>query len=358
MSREKLCSFLKKDIPQIEGKKLWIFGAGNTSVLYYNGLMRLEKEGFYIEGYVDNDSTKWGQTFNGKTVVSLDSLENRKNEICILICSIQAKVIKALSEQLDQKGYLFYLIDDVILKLHFQQVMSVYDSFEDDKSRDLYEDLIYERISGAGRLFETDCREQYFALPHFEMNNPNEVFVDCGAYVGDTLERYIFKKEGVFRKIICFEPDPHNYQAMEERIQRLKLEWGLDDDKIQIHNEGVSDIARNVAVERYGKNNGLGSHVVIGSDNDSGRVVSLDDAISERYTFLKADIESFEYNMLLGAKKGIQNNKPLLAICIYHNVVDFYEIPKLIKEFDLNYKLSIRQHSPVLSDTVLYAWID
>ena len=61
--------------------------------------------------------------------------------------------------------------------------------------------------------------------------------------------------------------------------------------------------------------------------------------------------------MLLGAKKSIKKYRPKLAICIYHNAVDFYEIPILIKEILPDYHLSIRHHSPTLCETVLYAWV-
>ena len=61
--------------------------------------------------------------------------------------------------------------------------------------------------------------------------------------------------------------------------------------------------------------------------------------------------------MLIGASKGIKEYMPLLAICIYHNAVDFYEIPLLIHSLVPEYKLAVRHHSYTLADTVLYAWL-
>lgn len=62
--------------------------------------------------------------------------------------------------------------------------------------------------------------------------------------------------------------------------------------------------------------------------------------------------------MLLGAEKGIKRYKPLLAICIYHNAMDFYEIPMLIKRMVPEYKLAVRHHKETLSETVLYAYVE
>ena len=60
---------------------------------------------------------------------------------------------------------------------------------------------------------------------------------------------------------------------------------------------------------------------------------------------------------------GLENNlikkyKPKLAVCIYHNAVDFYSIPLLIHSFVPEYKFAVRHHSYELDETVLYVWIE
>lgn len=60
--RKELKEFLD-DLPILIGKKIYIWGTGNTAHLYQEGLKRLESEGLIIEAYVDNDSTKWGVNF-------------------------------------------------------------------------------------------------------------------------------------------------------------------------------------------------------------------------------------------------------------------------------------------------------
>lgn len=360
MSRKNLEKLLSENIPDIHDKELWIFGAGNTAALYYNGLLRLEKEGIFITGYTDNNKSKWNTVFNGKLVVSPDSLLHRKNDICILICSVQSKVVNSIKQQLLSMGFNnYYHIDDVIFKLHKDKVLQVYDLLADDDSKDIYEVLLKERMQCANALLPVDEHEQYFALNPFMINNPGEVFVDCGAYVGDTIEKYIWQRDGVFKKIIGFEPDEINFKAMQRRVERLKQEWALGYNSIQIYNKGVADKNKSGQIERYELNHGLGSRIVdnptkVSSDSF---IVALDVFMKDEYSFLKADIESWEYNLLKGATKGIKSSKPLLAICIYHNAVDFYEIPLLVHEIVPEYRLAIRHHSYTLAETVLYAWI-
>ena len=105
-------------------------------------------------------------------------------------------------------------------------------------------------------------------------------------------------------------------------------------------------------------NNGLGSKIVQGvaSEGESIKIVALDDVLDEDIDFLKADIESYEYKMLLGAEKTIRRCRPNIAVCIYHNSTDFYSVPLLVHKMMPDAKLAVRHHSNTLADTVLYAF--
>lgn len=71
ISRGVLEKALYDTIPDISGKQIWIWGAGNTSQLYQEGLRRLHAEGFPVEeGYIDRDPAKVGTEFNGKPVIA------------------------------------------------------------------------------------------------------------------------------------------------------------------------------------------------------------------------------------------------------------------------------------------------
>lgn len=73
--------------------------------------------------------------------------------------------------------------------------------------------------------------------------------------------------------------------------------------------------------------------------------------------FIKMDIEGSELSALKGAKATILKHQPILAICVYHNLKDFYEIPKFISELKIGYQFYL-QHSTVHGDeTVLFAYV-
>ena len=67
------------------------------------------------------------------------------------------------------------------------------------------------------------------------------------------------------------------------------------------------------------------------------------------------DIEGTEFAALSGAIETIKKFKPRLAICVYHQLMDFYELPLVVKEWNPDYKIYF-QHSSIHGDeTVFFA---
>ena len=234
ISRNKLEEILQFNMPAIKGKEIWGWGVGSTMRLYSGAFKRLENEGLPILGFCDSNPEKQD---NG--IISPELLLKRK-DICVLICSSQTWVIEEVSEQCKAAHVLCYPIDEALLKLHKKEVLQCYDLLEDERSKDLYANIIYSRIKRNYKDIKVD-KEQYFALPPFNEISDNEVFIDCGAYVGDTIERYIWSRLGQFGKIVAFEPDQNNFAAMQKRVRRLKEEWNLPEDAIDLNPYGVGE---------------------------------------------------------------------------------------------------------------------
>ena len=66
------------------------------------------------------------------------------------------------------------------------------------------------------------------------------------------LKRYIWSRDGVFDKIIAFEPDEDNYTAMAKRVNRLKEEWNFKSDAIQMFPYGVADKSMEMIFRSHG----------------------------------------------------------------------------------------------------------
>lgn len=345
---------LEENVPDIKGKEVWIWGTGNTARLYLEGIKRINL--FEICGYCDNSSEYWGKSLYGKQVISPDELEKRSN-IIVLICSPQKEVIQSVGQQLKKMGIEYYSIAEAVFKLYRREVMSCYDLLEDQFSKDTYAHIICCYLANEmpeSCYVQTD--EEYFWPKQFKMLR-NETFIDCGAFTGDTIEKYIWAKNGCFKSILAFEPDRQNFKAMQYRMTRLKREWNLAEDSIKLFCCGVG---AEKGVESFLTNGTVRSMCVSEGANETVEnidIISLDEFVKEPYDFIKVDIEGYEYKMLLGAQRGICKNKPIMAICIYHNAVDMFSLMLYIHKLVPEYKFSVRHYSEVLEDTILYVYL-
>ena len=207
-----------------------------------------------------------------------------------------------------------------------------------------------------GAVFEKD---QYFCLPRFS-GSEKEFYVDAGAYVGDSMERFIWSQNGVFSKIYAFEPGPRQFAALRGRTERLIDEWALDSTSIELINAGLNEIECSVSVGSYSDQiTNLSIHSSSETTGMTADVVSLDNFLKgDRVTFLKADVEGMEIALLKGARSSIRQQKPKIAICVYHYPTDIPDIANYLAELVPEYQFALRHHSPQLMETVLYCWAD
>ncbi len=174
----------------------------------------------------------------------------------------------------------------------------------------------------------------YYDLDLFPSAGANEVFVDCGAYDGDSIKSFVKMYGTDYKRVYAYEIVPKIYDKLKENLKEYP--------NIVFRNVGVSD------------KNGTASLNVFESASSimqggafSAPVVRLDDDIDEEITFIKMDIEGAEPLALRGAEKHIRSSRPKLAVCLYHSIVHLLEIPFLINELNPEYRLYFRHlHDP------------
>ncbi len=345
-------------LPDVKNDSFYVWGTGNTAQLYQEGIKR---ENINILGYIDNNPEKWGIQFNDKIVLN-PAQYKEKMDAPILICTAQKQVLEMVSGQISSFGGRSYNFDTIIFAKHKDELRQVYELLDDRKSQEIFLEVLFHRLTW-GQMEEAQVSDkQYFAVRDFYTYKNDDVFVDCGAFVGDSVEQYVWQMHGVFKKIFAFEIDKENIKRLRKRTARLMEEWNIANDGIEICPYGINDKDNELFVSHYLDNHGLGSKISAKTINDaeSIRMVSLDSFFAHRHdkvTFIKADIESFEYKMIMGAKKIIEEHKPRIAVCIYHNPTDIYSIPLLLKKINPDYQLAVRQHSYNCDETVLYAYL-
>lgn len=336
-----------------------LFGAGAIGT----DAVRYLKNRFQIKCVIDNSPQKQGTVFEGMPVVSLtDPLV--KSISNALITSRYA--INEISSQLQESGVnnisflAFYVLDNID---KYEEIRN--NVFVDDTSRTTLDGLLIAMLTGDFRYCtEVMINDQYFCLPHFQ-NVGEDYFVDAGAYVGDTTEKFIWGNCGVFKHIYLFEPGKLQFQAMQRRMERLASEWAFDSDSISMVNAGV---AGRDGTACFGTSSSqLVNTAIIGSVPDSVghqnsiNIWSLDSYLmkgDKPATFIKADIEGMEVEMLRGSANIIKRHCPKLAISVYHHPWDLFAVIETVTSIVPEYIFSLRHHSTNLSETVLYGWVE
>jgi len=186
---------------------------------------------------------------------------------------------------------------------------------------------------------------QYFDEDIFRFGK-NEVFVDCGGYIGDTAEEFIKRCEN-YNHVYVYEPLMENYIKCQSNLANYK--------NITIRQAGVGRIPTKMLFTGGGTS---GSFVMTNQEDKDKtiEVTSLDEDIKEKITFIKMDLECFELEAIRGAAGHIRNDTPKLAVSLYHTVSDIWEIPKLINDINPNYNYYLRHyHSYQNWEYILYA---
>lgn len=220
----------------------------------------------------------------------------------------------------------------------------------DQKSKDIIKNRIDTFLTGDMTFINRNPIDPvtYFSDDYFKIGE-NEVLFDCGAFTGDTILDFVKFTNGKYQKIVSFEPDDKNLKKLFSVVENndlkniivKKVATGNSHGKISFLNTG-----------------NMGAKVLHNTDNgNSVDLVKLDDYIDEKPTIIKMDIEGAELDSLKGASEIITTFKPKLAICIYHLITDFYDIPKFLHELVPEYKFKVRQHEAGFCETVLYAYI-
>jgi FkbM family methyltransferase len=202
--------------------------------------------------------------------------------------------------------------------------------------------------------FDVDGGPQYF--PHdLLVPAEKEVFVDCGAYDGDTLRAFLDWSGSRFERYFALEPDPITLPRLTHYVGTLPQNIRK---KIETRACAAGSSQRTALFDARGAPN---SNLAV-----AGTVpvdcVTLDNAFANQTpppTFIKMDIEGAEVDALTGAPHIIAKNLPVLAICLYHEREHLWRIPLLIRalaqERAGDYRFFCRRYLNAFMELVCYA---
>lgn len=364
-------------------KKIFLFGGGEHGLCAVSILKeRLSDKKFY---FIDNDTKKQGlELCKGVECFGIEKLkECDPKDSCIIITSINGRneIYSLLSREsrindkilsqvtiLKDFGFLFCKTDyedrhqDKIWQEYIKHkidILNVFDMLEDEESCFIYYRIFVNRITRKDTFGELFSPNQYFIPEVCELLDENEVFLDCGSYIGETFTDFKRHSENKFIKSYEFELDAKNFKELSKNIPN-------NDDRVILVNAGVGSEDSVIEYAQFQNRGGscgfaFTEHdVKIGACRAVSRIKKIDSMIAngeiqEKITLVKMDIEGAEMEALKGMANMIERDIPKLAICIYHRPQDMWEIPLYVHKLVPSYKIIIRHHDFFDNETVLYA---
>lgn len=318
-------------------KPIVLYGIGNGADKI---VKRLTADNVKISGVFSSAGFKKNKTYAGHIINDYTTLKTELGDMIILVCfgSHLPEVMENV-KRLANENELYIpdvpvageeIFDLDFAKKYKNELKLVYEKLADEQSKKVFENTVKFKLTGKLEYLiesETEKSEAYNLLKL----DDDEIFLDLGAYTGDTVAEFI-EKVKKYSSIIAVEPDGRNFKKL---LENTKLY-----NNITCINSAVS---KQKGVQLMAANHGRGNN----TDKNMVEVetFSIDDICKNVLpTFVKMDIEGNEIKAIDGGKNIITKSKPKMYIACYHTPFDLFEIPIKILNFIPEYKIYMRHH--------------
>lgn len=366
-------NFLVKNFDLRKLKNVYIYGTKTIGKILEE---KLYLAGIEVEGFIDNCINEEKSSAQNKQVFCIENLRQKKDDITIIVASTTSchLIINELKKSGFKKIVPYFVVLPIIMdlnnykfttplslteKVHIDllkfnefnknkdKYISLKNYFNDKKSLKVLDNHIKYRITLDGNyLLEiADPGFNHYFDEDIIKFEENEVFADGGAYHGIYSGKFINKTNESYKKILLFEPDTNNFKKAKKNLENRK--------NIDFYNIGLFSHKTSMNFKKGEE----GESKISDSPEDSEIVEFIDlNEFKDDITFIKMDIEGAEKEALKGASKHLQKGAKL-AISVYHKIEDLYEIPRIIKEINPDYKLYLRHYGQSFVETLVYAVI-
>lgn len=311
-----------------------LYGAGEAG---YSALRRLmELYDIIPRCIVDTDENKRGKEMCGVKVVHpaelTDYIRDASNTYALIAVkaywrdeTLRSEINSALEHAgIQKRQYITWRSNDArkpfddYLNSHESDIKLLMGELADEESRSVLKEWI--RCWLQADLYclpEHPFKFKYWGCD-FEGNDSlythldNEVFVNCGSNIGDTIFWYLAKGYK-FDEIHAYEGDGEIFKKLRKNIGLLDEETQK---KIILHQEYIGMKEDKADIQFKGK----------------------------RITLINADIEGAELNVLRGLRNIIKEQKPVIAFCVYHKPDDIISMPRFIQGLNCDYQIYFRKY--------------
>lgn len=333
------------------------FGAGR----YFYDFIRnycLNQKIIKAPKYVcDNNTDLWGRKIEGIEVVSPEKILSEKVEETIVVMSAVSPFgIMSDLQSLRLQCHYYCIIPLSQLETYYyytehqDDIRTVYDYLEDEKSRQNYEEFWRLSLRGVMNYSSIYTPNAYWNNDLIPKLQDDDAVIYAGAFDGKHIERALSNNENII--FHGFEPNEIMYHKLQEKYAEM--------DNVFLYPYALNNKKE---VLSFDPSVLLGA-MIVRDDNKGGvRVCSkldkvnsstIDIEISDKIDLIALDIEGSEIEALEGGQETIKKYMPKLGICVYHRLNHYVDVPLLIKRINPEYKLYFRHHSVVSTESVIY----
>ncbi len=210
---------------------------------------------------------------------------------------------------------------------HRTELETVYNALATDKDKSVFESLVRYKLTGNPKLLykSAGTEEELYDLL---APSANEVYMDCGAFSGDTVAAFL-RHSGGYKRIIAVEPDVRSFKKLVvntadmENVRCINAPLGASCEKARFTAMG----------SRGSKLDAEGAEV---------ELKSIDSILgAEGADYIKIDVEGAEGEVIKGAEQTIVNHRPKLLVSCYHRLEDVFAIPLQVLALRPDYKLHL-----------------
>lgn len=327
-----------------------IYGAGTNGQRVADYLQQYPVK---LQGFCDSDVKKHGKQYHGLPIFSPQQAVN-SGYIIIIASTWYQQIIPSLVK-IGAKRFLNFsligLAKNPMVTNITERLLKLEGRLADKQSKVIFHALFEYLLNNAATTIPVSDYPQYLHPEIRQLQHIN--MIDGGACHGESLETFKDYLENQL-DMLCFEPEISNFQILIEKINKKKLNshvsvlcaglWS-EDAQLRFASPSASGCNANCNVNEQGD-------IVINT-------YAIDTICAERNftpNLIKMDIEGAEVAALIGAKDTIRQDKPALAICLYHHLDDLWVIPEYIHSLRPDYKMSLGHHSDGWFETVLYCY--
>lgn len=206
-------------------KNIICFGAGQKGK---QTLALLQKKGIYPIAFCDNNKDLIGKTINDLPVLSYEEIKKTYSQYTIVITTTIKYALEIKNNLLDygETNKIYFManpfkaenkfldIDD--LKNEVDKYINCYNLFEDELSKEIFIEFLYWKSTGdlstSLRYIDKNEMNEFFDKDIIKWEHG--IYIDVGAYTGDSILRFFNYADSTYKHIYAIEPDESSFMDL------------------------------------------------------------------------------------------------------------------------------------------------